>query len=41
VALRLRARHPAVAELPLVALMLAYTVVSLWFIAQPITIAPA
>ena len=37
-ALRLRARRPAVAELPLVALMLGYTVLSLWIIAQPITI---
>ncbi len=37
-ALRLRARHPAVAELPLVALMLGYTVLSLWIIAQPITL---
>lgn len=37
-ALRLRARHPAIAELPLVALMLGYTVLSLWIIAQPITV---
>ena len=37
-ALRLRARHPALAELPLVVLMLGYTVLSLWIIAQPITI---
>lgn len=37
-ALRLRARRPALAELPLVALMLGYTVLSLWIIAQPITI---
>lgn len=36
-ALRLRARHPAIAELPLVGLMLGYTVLSLWIIAQPIT----
>lgn len=36
-ALRLRARHPALAELPLVALMLGYTVLSLWIIAQPLT----
>ena len=37
-ALRLRANHPAIAELPLVTLMLGYTVVSLWIIGQPITI---
>ena len=37
-ALRLRARHPAIAELPMVALMLGYTVLSLWIIAQPITV---
>lgn len=37
-ALRLAARRPALAELPLVALMLGYTVLSLWIIAQPITI---
>ena len=39
-ALRLRARRPALAELPLVALMLGYTVLSLWIIAQPITFEP-
>lgn len=38
-ALRLKARHLALAELPLVALMLGYTVLSLWIIAQPITVA--
>ena len=37
-ALRLRAPRPALAELPLVALMLGYTVISLWIIAQPITV---
>ena len=37
-ALRLRAPRPALAELPLVALMLGYTVLSLWIIAQPITV---
>lgn len=37
-ALRLRARRPVLAELPLVALMLGYTVLSLWIIAQPVTV---
>ena len=37
-ALRLRAPRPALAELPLIALMLGYTVLSLWIIAQPITV---
>ena len=37
-ALRLRARRVFWAELPLVALMLGYTVISLWIIAQPITV---
>ena len=36
--IRLGARRPTLAELPLVALMLGYTVVSLWIIAQPITL---
>ena len=37
-AVRLGARRVFLAELPLVGLMLAYTVISLWIIAQPITI---
>jgi hypothetical protein len=40
-ALRDSARRPILAGLPLVVLMIGYTVVSLWIIAQPITLEPA
>jgi hypothetical protein len=39
-ALRDSARRPIVAGLPLVVLMIGYTVLSLWIIAQPITLEP-
>jgi hypothetical protein len=39
-ALRDSARRPILAGLPLVALMIGYTVLSLWIIAQPITLEP-
>ena len=39
-ALRDSARRPILAGLPLVVLMIAYTVLSLWIIAQPITLEP-
>ena len=39
-ALRDSARRPILAGLPLVVLMIGYTVLSLWIIAQPITIEP-
>ena len=39
-ALRDSARRPILAGLPLVILMIAYTVLSLWIIAQPITLEP-
>jgi hypothetical protein len=39
-ALRDSARRPIIAGLPLVILMIAYTVLSLWIIAQPITLEP-
>lgn len=41
VALREAPARPVVAGLPLVALMIGYTIVSLWIIAQPIVIDPA
>jgi hypothetical protein len=40
-ALRDQARRPILAGLPLVVLMIGYTVLSLWIIAQPIVIEPA
>lgn len=40
-ALRDSARRPILAGLPLVILMVGYTVLSLWIIAQPITLEPA
>jgi hypothetical protein len=40
IALRDAPRHPIVAGLPLVLLMIGYTVLSLWIIAEPITIEP-
>jgi hypothetical protein len=40
IALRDASRRPALAGLPLVILMIGYTVLSLWIIAQPITIEP-
>jgi len=40
-ALRDQSRHPILAGLPLVVLMIGYTVLSLWIIAQPIVIEPA
>lgn len=39
-ALRDAPRHPAIAGLPMVALMIGYTVLSLWIIAQPIVVEP-
>jgi hypothetical protein len=39
-ALRDSARRPILAGLPLVVLMIGYTVLSLWIIAQPITLEP-
>ena len=39
-ALRDAPRHPVIAGLPMVALMIGYTVLSLWIIAQPIVIEP-
>jgi hypothetical protein len=39
-ALRESARRPILAGLPLVILMICYTVLSLWIIAQPITLEP-
>lgn len=40
-ALRDQARRPILAGLPLVVLMIGYTILSLWIIAQPIVIEPA
>ena len=40
IALRDAPRRPVVAGLPLVAIMVGYTVLSLWIIAQPIVIDP-
>jgi len=37
-ALRDAPRHPMIAGLPMVALMIGYTVLSLWIIAQPIVV---
>ncbi|HSJ00737.1 MAG TPA: hypothetical protein VLA59_10180, partial [Patescibacteria group bacterium] len=39
-ALRDAPRHPVIAGLPMVGLMIAYTVLSLWIIAQPIVVEP-
>ena len=39
-ALRDAPRHPVIAGLPMVALMIGYTVLSLWIIAQPIVVEP-
>jgi hypothetical protein len=39
-ALRDAPRHPIIAGLPMVALMIGYTVLSLWIIAQPIVVEP-
>jgi hypothetical protein len=39
-ALRDAPRHPVIAGLPMVALMIGYTVLSLWIIAQPIVVDP-
>ena len=39
-ALRDQSRHPILAGLPLVILMIGYTILSLWIIAQPIVIEP-
>jgi hypothetical protein len=39
-ALRDAPRHPVIAGLPMVALMIGYTVLSLWIIAQPLVVEP-
>ena len=39
-ALREAPRHPVIAGIPMVALMIGYTVLSLWIIAQPIVVEP-